>query len=167
MDLETVRLGEGCFVAPSARIFAEPTRGIVLGDECSVAADVFLHGPVEVGSRVSFNPGVHVDGGRAGVRLGNDVRIATGAKLYAFDHGLDPSSPIALQPTRSLGIVVGDDVWIGANACVTDGVRIGAHAVVGAGAVVTRDVAEWSVVGGVPARKLGDRRSWSPRGGGS
>ncbi len=160
MQLETVRIGERCFVAPEARVFAEPHRGIVLGDECSVAADVFLHGPITTGRRVSFNPGVSVDGGRAGVRLGDDVRIASGAKIYAFDHGLEPDEPITEQKTRSAGIQIGSDVWIGANACITDGVVIGAHAVVGAGAVVTSDVPEWAIVGGVPARILGDRRDW-------
>jgi acetyltransferase-like isoleucine patch superfamily enzyme len=159
-ELETVRFGADCFVAPEARIFAEPHRGIVLGDENSVAADVFLHGPVQTGRRVSFNPGVSVDGGRAGVRLGDDVRIGQGAKLYAFEHGLDPSQPITEQKTRSRGIQIGNDVWIGANACVTDGVVIQDHAVIGAGAVVTGDVPEWAIVGGVPARVLGDRRDW-------
>jgi acetyltransferase-like isoleucine patch superfamily enzyme len=160
MQLETVRMGESCFVAPEARVFGEPHRGIVLGDECSVAADVFLHGPITTGRRVSFNPGVSVDGGRAGVRLGDDVRIASGAKIYAFDHGLEADEPITEQKTRSAGIQIGSDVWIGANACITDGVVIGAHAVVGAGAVVTSDVPEWAIVGGVPARILGDRRAW-------
>lgn len=160
VQLETVRLGEGCFVAPDACVFAEPHRAIALGDECSVAAGVFLHGPIEAGRGVSFNPGASVDGGRGGVRFGDDVRIASGAKLYAFEHGLDPEQRITSQRTRSSGIRIGSDVWIGANACVTDGVTVADHAVIGAGAVVTRDVPEWAIVGGVPARVLGDRRSW-------
>jgi acetyltransferase-like isoleucine patch superfamily enzyme len=63
------------------------------------------------------------------------------------------------QPVRSLGIRIGRDVWIGANAGVTDGVIIGDHAVVAMGAVVTRDVPEWAIVGGVPAVVIGDRRA--------
>jgi acetyltransferase-like isoleucine patch superfamily enzyme len=79
--------------------------------------------------------------------------------LYAFDHGLDPDRDIRDQPVTSRGIVVGEDVWIGANAGVTDGVAVGDHAVVAMGAVVTKDVPAWAMVGGVPARVLGDRRA--------
>jgi acetyltransferase-like isoleucine patch superfamily enzyme len=60
----------------------------------------------------------------------------------------------------SRGIRIGEDVWLGAGSGVTDGVSIGSHAVVGMGSVVTRDVPEWAVVAGVPARVLGDRRDW-------
>lgn len=56
------------------------------------------------------------------------------------------------QPT-----VIGNDVWIGANAMVISGVTIGTGAVIGAGAVVTRDVAPYEIVGGVPAKKIGQR----------
>ncbi|HEX8627692.1 MAG TPA: acyltransferase, partial [Catenuloplanes sp.] len=58
---------------------------------------------------------------------------------------------------------VGDDVWIGSNAMVLDGVTIGAHSVIGAGAVVTRDVAAWSIMAGNPARRIRDRREPSRR----
>jgi len=59
---------------------------------------------------------------------------------------------------RSRGIRIGRDVWVGANAGITDGVSIGDHAVVAMGAVVTRDVPDWAIVAGVPAVVLGDRR---------
>lgn len=158
---EQVRLGHDVFISPDAALIAEPHRQIVIGDQARIGAHVFVHGPVVLGARVSLNPRVSIDGGAAGVELGDDVRVATGAVLFAFDHGLDPARPIREQPVRSRGIRIGSDVWIGANAGVTDGVTIGDHAVVGMGAVVTRDVAPWAVVGGVPARVLGDRRSWS------
>jgi acetyltransferase-like isoleucine patch superfamily enzyme len=69
-----------------------------------------------------------------------------------------PERPLREQPVTSRGIRVGTDVWIGANAGVTDGVTIGDHAVVGMGAIVTRDVPAWAIVAGVPARVVGDRR---------
>lgn len=159
-DVETVTLEEGCFVAPEARLFAEPGRAIHLSRGCAVAADVFLHGPAWLGPDVSVNARASLDGGAGGIRIGAGSRIATGATLYAFDHGLAPDRPVREQPVTSRGITLGVDVWVGANAGITDGVTVGDHAVVAMGAVVTRDVPAWAVVGGVPARVLGDRRTW-------
>ena len=155
---ETVRLGTGCFLAPDAAIFGEPGRGVVLGDRCAVAAQAFLHGPLTLGDDVSINAGARLDGGRKGIAVGHGTRIASGAVLYAFDHGMKPDRDIKDQPVRSRGIRIGRDVWIGANAGVTDGVTIGDHAVVAMGAVVTRDVPDWAMVAGVPAVVMGDRR---------
>jgi acetyltransferase-like isoleucine patch superfamily enzyme len=156
--VEAVEIGESCFVAPEARIFAEPNRPVRLGDRVAIAAEVFLHGPITLGHDVSINARVSMDGGRAGIEVGDGTRIATGVTVFAFDHGLDAGSDIRTQPVRSRGIVIGRDVWIGANAGITDGVRIGDHAVVGMGAIVTRDVPEWAIVGGAPAKVIGDRR---------
>ena len=107
---------------------------------------------------MSINARVSMDGGAAGLSIGAGSRIATGAAIYAFDHGIRPDRPIREQPVTSQGIAIGQDVWIGANACVTDGVRIGDGAVVGMGAVVTRDIPPGAIVGGAPARIIGDRR---------
>jgi len=60
-------------------------------------------------------------------------------------------------------IVLENDVWVGANAVITQGVRIGTGSIVGAGSVVTKDVPAFSVTGGSPARVIRDRRSSSPR----
>ena len=155
---ETVTLGPGCMIAPDAAIFAEPGRAVVLGARCSVASHAFLHGPLTLGDEVSVNARASLDGGGKGIVIGAGTRIATGASLYAFDHGLEPSRPVREQPVTSRGIRVGADVWIGAHAGVTDGVTIGDHAVVAMGAVVTRDVPDWAIVAGVPARVVGDRR---------
>jgi acetyltransferase-like isoleucine patch superfamily enzyme len=155
--VEAVEIGEGCFIAPEAKIFAEPHRPVRLGDRVTIAAEVFLHGPITLGHDVSINARVSMDGGRAGIEVGDGTRIATGVTVFAFDHGIDRAANIREQPVRSRGIVIGRDVWIGANAGITDGVRIGDHAVVGMGAVVTRDVPEWAIVGGVPAKPIGER----------
>jgi len=163
--LETIEIGAGAFVAPEARLFGEPGRGIVIGEGCAIAAEAFLHGPITLGFRVSINARESLDGGAKGILIGDDTRIATGATLYAFDHGMAPDHPIHRQAVSSEGIVIGSDVWIGANAGVTDGVRIGDHAVVGMGSVVTREVPEWAIVAGVPARVIGDRRDLPEAGG--
>ncbi len=156
---ETIQIGEGCFVAPEAHLFAEPGRTLVIGDRCSIGAEVFVHGPVVLARDVSLNPRVSMDGGAKGIRIGEGTRVAAGATIYAFDHGMEPDRSIRSQPVKSRGIDIGADVWIGANAGITDGVTIGDHAVVAMGAVVTRDVEPWTIVAGTPARPIGDRRT--------
>jgi acetyltransferase-like isoleucine patch superfamily enzyme len=157
--VERVRLDPSCFIAPDAGLFAEPSREIVIGARSAVGAGAFLHGPLTIGEDVSLNVRVVLDGGRQGIVIGDGTRIAADAHLYAFEHGLRPDAPIREQPVQSQGIRIGKDVWIGASAGVTDGVVIGDHAVVGMGAVVTRDVPPFAIVAGVPARVIGDRRS--------
>ncbi|NBO37874.1 acyltransferase [bacterium] len=157
-ELETVRFAARCFVAPSAHLFAEPGRAIEVGEGCRIAAEVFVHGPVVLGKNVSLNARVTIDGGAAGVHIGDNTRIASGTAIFAFNHGMHPERLIREQPVTSKGIRIGSDVWIGANVSIVDGVRIGDHAVIGMGSVVTRDVPAWMIVGGSPARVIGDRR---------
>jgi acetyltransferase-like isoleucine patch superfamily enzyme len=157
MELETVRIGSDCFVAPEAAIFAEPGRDIFIGNRVSIAAYAFLHGPLILGDNVSINARASLDGGVKGIRIGADTRIATNVAIYAFNHQTEPTRRIREQPVTSRGVTIGSDVWIGANACITDGVTIGDGAVVGMGAVVTRDVAPRTVVGGAPARFIRNR----------
>ena len=157
-EQETVEIGQGCFIAPEAAIFGEPGRPVIIGDGCAVAAQAYLHGPIRLGKGVSINAGARLDGGAKGISIGEGTRVASGAAIYAFDHRMAPDRGIRDQPVRSKGIIIGADCWIGANAGITDGVRIGDHAVVAMGAVVTRDVPEWAIVAGVPCTVIGDRR---------
>ncbi len=156
-QLETVHFGEHCFVAPQAVLLAEPGRDIIVGDGSQIAADCVIHGPVSLGSRVSINHHVSLDGGASGIHIGDDSRIAAYCTLYAFNHGMAADRPVREQPVTSRGIHIGRDVWVGARAGIVDGVTIGDHAVVGMGAVVTRDVPAWTIVAGNPARPIGRR----------
>lgn len=156
--LETINIGEQCFIAPEAQLFAEPNRDIRMGNRCMIAADCFLHGPITLGDEVAINHGCSFDGGRAGIQIGNQTRIANNVTLYAFNHGMAPDTPIYQQAANSKGIVIGKDVWIGAQAGIVDGVTIGDHAVVGMGSIVTKDVPDWAIVAGNPAKVIGDRR---------
>jgi maltose O-acetyltransferase len=90
---------------------------------------------------------------RGGIDIGRNVVIASHCLLISADHDLDdPGFPGRLAP-----IAIGDRVWIASRSVVTKGVTLGEGAVVAAGAVVTRDVDPWTVVGGVPAAPIGDR----------
>ena len=151
MQMETVEIGENCFISPLAHIFAEPGRKIIIGDNTFIAADCTLHGPLDIGNEVAINHHCILDGGRVGIKLHDQVRIAAYCHLYAFDHGMQLEQPIYQQPVRSLGIEIGQDVWLGAHVGVKDGVKIEAHAVVGMNSMVTKNVETAAIVAGNPA----------------
>ncbi|AZG35543.1 MULTISPECIES: acyltransferase [Shewanella] len=157
-QLETIHIGEQCFIAPQAQLFAEPSRDISIGDQCMIAAEVFMHGPITLGNEVAINHGCSLDGGRNGIKIGSQTRIANNVTIYAFNHGMSPDTPVYQQPATSKGVVIGQDVWIGAQAGIVDGVTIGDHAVIGMGCIVTKDVPHYAIVAGNPARVIGDRR---------
>jgi len=156
--LETVHFGDNCFIAPSARLFAEPGRTIQIGNQSTIAANVFLHGPATLGNQVAINHSVSMDGGSSGITIGDNTRIACQCTFFAFNHGLAADMLIREQAVSSEGIVIGKDVWIGANSSVVDGVTINDHAVIGMGSVVTHDIPEYAIAVGNPARVIGDRR---------
>ncbi len=151
IEMETIEIGEDCFISPLAHIFAEPGRTIRIGDHSFIAADCTLHGPLEIGSEVAINHHCILDGGRKGIRLHDQVRMAAYCHLYAFDHGMAADQPIYQQPVRSLGIEVGQDVWLGAHVGVKDGVQIGSQAVIGMHSMVTKNIEQRQIVAGNPA----------------
>jgi acetyltransferase-like isoleucine patch superfamily enzyme len=157
-QLETIVFGDQCFIAPSAKLFAERGRTINVGDYTTIAADVFIHGPASLGQHVAINHGVSMDGGSSGIKIGDHSRIACQCTFFAFNHGLAPDKLIREQAVTSKGITIGKDVWIGANVSVVDDVTINDHAVVGIGSVVTSDIPEYAIAVGNPARVIGDRR---------
>ena len=118
-------------------------------------------GVIEIGDRVALNANVYINaclGGR--IVLGNDVLIAPNVVMRTSDHvtsALD--KPIRQQGHIAGEIIVEDDVWLAANVTVVGGVRIGQGAVIAAGAVVTRDVEPYTIVGGVPAQFIKKRGS--------
>jgi len=93
--------------------------------------------------------------GQGGITIGDRVYTAPLVQMLAVNHVYsDPARPMVQQGITAEGIVIEDDVWIGAGAIITDGVGVGKGAVVAAGAVVTKDVPPRTVVGGVPARVI-------------
>lgn len=157
VEMETVHISGDCFIAPEAKLFAEPGRPIQIGTGASIAAECVLHGPIALGDHVSINHHVTMDGGRAGITIGAHSRIAAYSRLFAFNHGQMPDRLMAAQPVTSHGITIGSDVWIGANVGIVDGVRIGDQSIVGMNSTVTRDLPAMQKFAGSPARHIGAR----------
>lgn len=130
--------------------------GVRIGRGCQLYAE---GGTLDMGEDAALSPGVTVDASGGLIRIGKQVAIGPGTVLRAANHCFDSlEKPIMLQGHLYGEIVIEDDVWIAANCTITPGTRIGHGAVVGAGAVVTRDVEPYAIVGGVPARVIGSRR---------
>lgn len=103
---------------------------------------------ITLGKDVFINSGCHFQD-QGGILIGDGTMIGHNVVLATINHDLDPKNN---RKNHYAPITIGNHVWIGANATVLAGVSIGDWAVVGAGAVVTKDVPPKSVVGGIPAR---------------
>lgn len=87
------------------------------------------------------------------VNIGHHVNLAQGITVTALNHNFEDSEKrIDEQGVSTTPVVIEDDVWIGANAVILPGVRVGTHSVVAAGAVVTKEVPPHSIVAGIPAK---------------
>lgn len=130
------------------------------GKNLRVAQGVRINNPalVSVGDDCYLGDGVQLYAWNERIVMGDNVLVAAGVRMITRKHGFaDIELPISEQGYTNTPIVVEDDVWIGFQAIILPGVTIGRGSIVGAGAVVTRDVAPYSVVGGVPARLIRKR----------
>jgi UDP-2-acetamido-3-amino-2,3-dideoxy-glucuronate N-acetyltransferase len=140
---ETREVGKGTRIWAFAHVLA----GARLGQDCNVCDHVFIEGDVVVGNRVTLKPGVQLWNG---VRLGDDVFIGPNA---TFTNDRFPRSKV--RPERFETTIVERGASIGANATILPGIKVGRNAMIGAGAVVTRDVPANAVVVGNPAKIVG------------
>ncbi|KQO77530.1 acyltransferase [Rhizobium sp. Leaf262] len=153
VDYAGATFGRSVYIAEDAQVH---TDRVSIGDNSWIAGHAIVRGDVELGKNVSINPYACISGK---VRIGNDTRIASHVSVVGFNHGFESVEiPIYRQPLTSIGIDIGDDVWIGANAVVLDGATVGKGVIVAAGAVVKGKVPDYAIVGGVPARVIGSRK---------
>lgn len=160
----------GCGVKIDPRAFIARGGRVSIGDQSVLRAGAMLlpsRGSITIGKRSSINQYVVING-QGGVRIGDSVMIAAFVSMFAANHVFDdPSLPMLEQGLSSKGgIRIEDDVWIGTHAVILDGVTIGTGSVIGAGAVVTKDVPPFSIVTGVPGqvvrKRTQDRRVPGP-----
>ena len=136
---------------------------ISIGRKCYLARDCKLYAtpesPIRIGANFSANANVMINArGKGHITIGNNVLIGPNVVLRSNDHVFERATVLINEQGMTEGaITIGNDVWIASNAVILKNVFIGDGAVVGAGAVVTKDVPPHTIVGGVPARKIGMR----------
>lgn len=115
-------------------------------------------GYIEIGSGTYIGPYTCI-GGPGPVKIGKDCLIASHCGIYGNNHNFsDPTHKINEQGLTCQGITIGDDCWLGTGVKVLDGVRISQGCVIGAGAVVTKDLPPYSIAVGMPAKIISQRR---------
>ncbi|MFB3926308.1 MAG: DapH/DapD/GlmU-related protein [Syntrophales bacterium] len=112
---------------------------------------------ISIGNDVRIHNMTYIDGS-GGIDIGSHIGISAGCQIYSQNHGIRKNELYYRQPYELAEVVIEDDCWIGAGSIITAGVRLGRGTVVGAGSVVTRDTEPYSIVGGSPARRIGERR---------
>lgn len=137
LRLAGAKIGKGTSIHMGCRFFS--LKNITIGEDSIIGEGIFMDG-------------------RAPVKIGNHVDIASQVMIYSSEHDINSEDfHAALGPVE-----IGNYIFIGPRAIILPGVKIGKGAVIAAGAVVTKDVAEFAIVGGVPAQVIGERKIRDP-----
>jgi acetyltransferase-like isoleucine patch superfamily enzyme len=135
-----VTIGKGAIIACTG-VIANRGTGIEIGDYSAVGAQSFI-------------------GCQGGVKIGSNVIMGPGVRIFSENHNYeDITIPIRLQGEKRKGVVIEDDCWVGSGVTILDGVTIGTGTLIAAGSVVVKDIPSYSVVAGIPAKVLKNRRA--------
>ena len=155
-----VRLGHGVFLFPGAKLLRHPENiqiephAIIKTDSqicpCNRSAKIFIGARTTIGFYSFLYASCKID-------IGNDCMVAPFVYIVDSDHGIRADMLMNHQPNTARPIRIGNDVWIGTHSVILLGVTIADGAVIAAGSVVREDVAENTIVGGVPAKIIGKR----------
>ena len=140
IGIENVSIGEYFRVCPDVKLICEN------GGEIKIGGNFFAN----------YKTFIFADGNK--VEIGDDCLIGPDVLIINTNHQFNPNELIRCQNSVSSDINIGNDVWIGAKSMILSGVTIGNGAVIAGGSVVNKNVAPYSVVGGVPAQFLKHRK---------
>lgn len=132
-----------------------------VGDNVSIGENTVISGGVQIGNNTSINSNVSITASPPSrIIIGDDCLIAQNVVIRSDDHRFDDVDRLIRKQGRvGANIRIENDCWIGANAVVLKGVHLGAHSVIGAGAIVTKSFPPYSVVVGNPAKLIKSRKT--------
>lgn len=159
--LGSATIEDGCIINALSK------KGIIIGNNFSIGRNSIIEctGVIrELGEELIIEENVGIAANafiavRGTVKIGKNTIFGPGVSIHAENHNFeDLETPIRLQGATRKGITIGEDCWIGSKVTILDGVHIGNHVVVAAGAVVNKDVPDYAIVGGIPAKILKMRK---------
>ncbi len=166
-----LQMGPRCFIDDYVTIYAHPGAqgGVYLEENVHIYRWSIVElgtgeGSLHIGSNTYIQSGCILNAFVGNIIIGANCMIAPHCAFMPYQHRFaDTRRPMREQPLTSRGdVVIEDDVWLGLNVSVMDGVTIGQGAVIGAGAVVTQDIPPYAIAGGVPARVIRFRGTEEP-----
>lgn len=160
-----IKRSKGSIIRRKARLDIIPSKKITLGLKSVIEDYTIINngmGDIIIGDYTHITSRVKLVGP---LTIGNYVTIGSGAQITGLTHNyIDVDRPIAKQGVTANKTIIEDDVWIGGNSCINQGITIGTHSIIASGSVVTKSVLPYSVVGGNPARILKqydfDKKEW-------
>lgn len=156
---KSVCIDEDVRIALMSPFFVSKKGSVVINDGVLLSKGFICDcygGDVTIGANTFIGPHVILYG-HGGISIGNDCLIAMGCKIVSANHSYEYGTNINKQKNNIEPIVIGNDVWLGADVKVLAGVTIGDGCVVAAGSVVTKSIPAYSVVAGVPAKIIKQR----------
>jgi len=159
---ENMRIGNNVHINEYSWLAAgKKLNSLIVDDNTYIHRNCIIrcaYGHVYIGQRCTLNPFGYIRGSSKGVSIGDYVRIGPGVVIIASNHRFNQKDKLIIeQGIDAKGIVIENDVWIGANVTILDGITIGQGSVISAGSVVTKSIDPYSIVGGIPAKLIKKR----------
>lgn len=162
-----IRFQGTALIEDYVKIDALSKDGIIIGNNFSIGRNSIIEctGVLrELGEGLIIEENVGIAANafiavRGNLKIGKDTIIGPGVSIHTENHNFSKlDMPIRLQGATRKGVEIGEDCWIGSKVTILDGVSIGKHSIIAAGAVVNKDVPEGAIVGGVPAKIIRMRK---------